>query len=153
MSHKSTRAIAVIGIDIGKNSFHAVGQDKRGEIVLRQKWSRGQVECALCQPVAPGADERSGWPNLTPRSRHAWRPSPVQARLARALTQPRHLGRSELGARFGGGRQLGHFTPISAASTVSTSTAGALRRNFRIERHLISRHTLRVFRDILQVQR
>ena len=37
-------AIAVIGIDIGKNSFHIVGLDYRGAIVLRQKWSRGQVE-------------------------------------------------------------------------------------------------------------
>ena len=37
MSHQLNSAIAVIGIDIGKNSFHAVGQDKRGEIVLRQK--------------------------------------------------------------------------------------------------------------------
>jgi transposase len=37
-------AIAVIGIDIGKNSFHVVGHDQRGAIVLRQKWSRGQVE-------------------------------------------------------------------------------------------------------------
>ena len=27
MSHKLNSAIAVIGIDIGKNSFHAVGQD------------------------------------------------------------------------------------------------------------------------------
>ena len=34
----------MIGIDIGKNSFHIVGHDKRGAIVLRQKWSRGQVE-------------------------------------------------------------------------------------------------------------
>jgi transposase len=34
----------VIGIDIGKNSFHVVGQDKRGATVLRQKWLRGQVE-------------------------------------------------------------------------------------------------------------
>ena len=41
MSHQPNSAIAVVGIDIGKNSFHAVGQDKRGEIVLRQKWSRG----------------------------------------------------------------------------------------------------------------
>jgi hypothetical protein len=32
-----------IVIDIGKNSFHLVGQDRRGSIVLRQKWSRGQV--------------------------------------------------------------------------------------------------------------
>jgi transposase len=44
MSHKLNTAIAVIGIDIGKNSFHVVGHDERGAIVLRQKWSRGQVE-------------------------------------------------------------------------------------------------------------
>jgi transposase len=47
MSHQPNSAIAVVGIDIGKNSFHVVGQDKRGEIVLRQKWSRGQVEARL----------------------------------------------------------------------------------------------------------
>jgi len=35
------------GIDIGKNSFHVVGHDARGAIVLRQKWSRGQVEARL----------------------------------------------------------------------------------------------------------
>jgi hypothetical protein len=33
-------AIAVIGIDIGKNSFYV-------PIVLRQKWSRDQVEARL----------------------------------------------------------------------------------------------------------
>ena len=44
MSQQSDCEIAVIGIDIGKNSFHVVGQDRRGAIVLRQKWSRGQVE-------------------------------------------------------------------------------------------------------------
>jgi transposase len=47
MSDKLNTAIAVIGIDIGKNSFHVVGHDKRGAIVLRQKWSRGQVETRL----------------------------------------------------------------------------------------------------------
>ncbi len=36
--------IAVVGIDIGKNSFHVIGHDTRGAIVLRQKWSRGQVD-------------------------------------------------------------------------------------------------------------
>ena len=36
-----------MGIDIGKNSFHVVGLDQRGAIVLRQKWSRGQVEARL----------------------------------------------------------------------------------------------------------
>ena len=47
MSQKLDAAIAVIGIDIGKNSFHVVGHDARGAIVLRQKWSRGQVETRL----------------------------------------------------------------------------------------------------------
>jgi transposase len=44
MSHTLNTDIAVVGIDIGKNSFHVVGLDRRGAIVLRQKWSRGQVE-------------------------------------------------------------------------------------------------------------
>jgi transposase len=44
MSSRASGEIAVIGIDIGKNSFHIVGLDKRGAIILRQKWSRGQVE-------------------------------------------------------------------------------------------------------------
>jgi transposase len=44
MSQHLSATIAVIGVDIGKNSFHLVGQDRRGAIVLRQKWSRGQVE-------------------------------------------------------------------------------------------------------------
>jgi transposase len=43
MSEKLNTAIAVIGIDIGKSSFHVVGHDQRGAIVLHQKWSRGQV--------------------------------------------------------------------------------------------------------------
>jgi transposase len=44
MSQTLKTAIAVVGIDIGKNSFHIVGLDQRGAIALRQKWSRGQVE-------------------------------------------------------------------------------------------------------------
>jgi transposase len=47
MSQKLNTEVAVIGIDIGKNSFHLVGQDRRGALVLRQKWSRGQVEARL----------------------------------------------------------------------------------------------------------
>jgi transposase len=46
MSQTPNTAIAVIGIDIGKNSFHVVGHDARGAIVLRKsgrvaKWKRG----------------------------------------------------------------------------------------------------------------
>jgi transposase len=47
MSQNLNSAVAVIGIDIGKNSFHMVGLDSRGAIVLRQKWSRGQVDVRL----------------------------------------------------------------------------------------------------------
>jgi len=47
MSLKSESKIAVIGIDIGKNSFHLIGLDERWAIVLRQKWSRGQMEARL----------------------------------------------------------------------------------------------------------
>jgi len=47
MSQSLNSAIAVIGIDTGKNSFHVVGLDDRGAIVLRQKWSRGQIEVRL----------------------------------------------------------------------------------------------------------
>src|SRR3984893_1365780 len=47
MSQKLDTSPAVIGIDIGKNSFHIIGQNQRGAIVLRQKWSRGQVEARL----------------------------------------------------------------------------------------------------------
>jgi transposase len=47
MSDKSNLLIATMGIDIGKNAFHVVGLDRRGAIVLRQRWSRGQVEARL----------------------------------------------------------------------------------------------------------
>ena len=35
--------IVTIGIDIGKNSFHLIGLDKRGAIVIRIKLSRRQL--------------------------------------------------------------------------------------------------------------
>jgi transposase len=44
MAEALNHSITFAGIDIGKNSFHVVGLDRRGAIVLRQKWSRGQVE-------------------------------------------------------------------------------------------------------------
>jgi len=43
MSSSASSDVAVIGIDIGKNTFHAIGLNQRGAIVLRQKWSRRQV--------------------------------------------------------------------------------------------------------------
>ena len=44
MSEKVIPEIAVVGIDIGKTSFHVIGLDRRGAVVLRQRWSRSQVE-------------------------------------------------------------------------------------------------------------
>ena len=39
--------VAILGIDIGKNTFHLVGLNKRGAIVLRQNLSRRQLEARL----------------------------------------------------------------------------------------------------------
>ena len=36
--------IAVLGIDLGKNTFHAIALDKRGEIVFRRKFTRTALE-------------------------------------------------------------------------------------------------------------
>jgi transposase len=60
LSRKSGQ-IAVIGIDIGKNFSHVVGLDKRGAIVLRQKWSRGQVEARLANTPMPNRNGSLLW--------------------------------------------------------------------------------------------
>jgi transposase len=52
MSQTLNAVIAVVGIDIGKNSFHVVGLDARGAIVLRQRWSRRQVEARFANMPA-----------------------------------------------------------------------------------------------------
>ena len=41
MSQTLKTTIAVVGIDIGKNSFHIVGLDQRGAIALRRKMIAG----------------------------------------------------------------------------------------------------------------
>jgi transposase len=67
MPQKLNSTTAVIGIDIGKNSLHVVGHDKRGTIVLRQKWSRGQVEARLAnmQPCLIGMEACVGAHHLS----------------------------------------------------------------------------------------
>jgi transposase len=47
MCQNPSSATTVISVDTGKNSFHVVGLDDRGAIILRQKWSRGQIEGRL----------------------------------------------------------------------------------------------------------
>ena len=67
MSQKPNSKVTVIGIDIGKNSFHIVGQDRRGALVLRQKWSRGQVEARLANlpPCLIGMEACTGAHHLS----------------------------------------------------------------------------------------
>ena len=68
MSQNLNSAVAVIGIDIGKNSFHVAGLDDRGAIVRRQKWSRGQIEARLANmpPCLIGMEACVGAHHLSP---------------------------------------------------------------------------------------
>src|ERR1700757_1151957 len=43
MPCSTIRAVATIGIDMGKNTLHMIGLDSRGAIVLREKVSRNQM--------------------------------------------------------------------------------------------------------------
>jgi transposase len=51
MRNSPNAQIAVLGIDIGKNSFHAVGLDERGDVVLQQKWMGGQLGSRRANPA------------------------------------------------------------------------------------------------------
>jgi hypothetical protein len=59
MSQILNAVIAVVGIDIGKNSFHIVGHDVRGTIVLRQKWSKVHRLSRACRPYATPSSSSS----------------------------------------------------------------------------------------------
>jgi hypothetical protein len=61
MSQSLNSAVAVIGIDIGKNTFHVGGLDGRGAIVLLQKWSRGQIGARLANMPAWGGRPAGSW--------------------------------------------------------------------------------------------
>ena len=80
MPEKLNTAVAVIGIDIGKHSFHWLVSISAVQIVLRQKWSRGQVEARFANFVAlprrspPHLGSRSSVP-----SNRAGRNSPASA--------------------------------------------------------------------------
>ena len=63
MSQKLDTSPAVIGIDIGKNSFHIVGQNQRGAIVLRQKWSRGPTRQSAAMSNRNGGMRRRASPH------------------------------------------------------------------------------------------
>jgi hypothetical protein len=75
MPRQSPDTVAVLGIDIGKNTFHLVGLNKRGAIVLRPKLSRRQLEARLAN--LPPLPDRHG----SLRRRRSPQPAPRGARL------------------------------------------------------------------------
>src|SRR5262249_47852586 len=103
MSAKANSAIAVIGIDIGKNSFHVVGQDKRGAIMLRQKWSRGQAEARLANlpPCLIGMEGLRRCASSESQAANAWTRRSAYAGEVRA---PVFEGTEERFPRCGGHR-------------------------------------------------
>jgi transposase len=60
--HQSRDPVATVGLDIGKNTFHLVGLDKRGAIAVRTKVSRNQLVRRLVNlpPCLIGLEAGSG---------------------------------------------------------------------------------------------
>lgn len=69
MPRQCKDTVAVLGIDIGKNTFHFVGFNKRGAIVLRLKLSRRQLEARLANlpPCLVGMEACVGAHHLSRR--------------------------------------------------------------------------------------
>ena len=57
-----TDRIATIGMDLGKRSFHLIGMDARGKVIMRQQLSRGRLERHLAnlQPCLVGIEACAG---------------------------------------------------------------------------------------------
>jgi hypothetical protein len=120
MSQQVSSTIAVIGVDIGKNSFHVVGLDQRGAIVLRQKWSRGQVESRLANipPCLIGMEACVGAHDLKSQTQDAW---------------------SAHGKNFAAGA-VGGLWPVSGAPTrVGTVVRPTFRTNVIMPQGLVGR--------------
>jgi len=61
--------IAVLGVDLGKTTFHAIGLDKRGKIVFRRKFTRAALETwfATLPPCLVGMEACVGSHHLARR--------------------------------------------------------------------------------------
>lgn len=76
MSRQSASStVATIGIDIGKNKFHLVGLDQRGNIVFQLKTSREQLGRRLANVprCLVGLEACSGAHHIGPTTRSASR--------------------------------------------------------------------------------
>src|ERR1700745_3492930 len=110
MAETLKTAIAVIGIDIGKNSFHIVGQDRRGALVRRQKWSRGQVEARLANlpPCLIGMEAYTGAHHLS--------------RKLQALGHDARLMPAKYGRPYSKGEKNDYRAPEAIAEAVQRPT-------------------------------
>ena len=52
MPRSTNLSVATMGIDIGKNSFHLVGLDRRGAIVVRQRRDAQPDRSSAGEPAA-----------------------------------------------------------------------------------------------------
>ena len=53
--------IATIGMDLGKRSFHLIGMDARGKVIMRQQLSRGRFDAhGQPQPCLVGVEACAG---------------------------------------------------------------------------------------------
>jgi len=66
---QSTEPVATIGLDIGKNTFHLVGLDRRGAIAMRIKVSRNQLVRRLVNLPLALSVSRPALAHITSRAR------------------------------------------------------------------------------------
>jgi transposase len=88
MPRHSKDTVAVLGIDIGKNTFHLIGLNKPGAIILRLKLSRTQLEAKLANlpPCLVGMEACVGAHHLSRRLKPLGHdPRLMPARYARAF--------------------------------------------------------------------
>jgi hypothetical protein len=66
---KSSNPVTTIGLDIGKNTFHLIGLDKRGAISMRIKLSRNQLVRRLVTCLPASSAWRPAVARITLRAR------------------------------------------------------------------------------------
>src|SRR5262249_46589255 len=66
---KSSNPVTTIGLDIGKNTFHLIGLDKRGAIAMRIKVSRNQLVRRLVNRLPASSAWRPAVARITSRTR------------------------------------------------------------------------------------
>jgi transposase len=96
--------LSVLGIDIAKRVFHAVGMDEKGMLVLRKRLSRHDLRPCSAQlpPVLIGMEACGGAHDWARRFREhgtkssSWRPhalNPMSSRTKTTRTTPKALAK------------------------------------------------------------